>query len=371
MKTLVLIPSRLAATRLPGKPLLKINGLSIISHVFQKAEKANIGEVVVATSDQEIIDDVKKNGGQAILTKKEHQTGTDRIYEALRLSGNKDIDLVMNLQGDEPLIDVEDIRNLNNHMKKNKTQLGTLGSKILTKDYYKNQNIVKVLTKENLDTENFPEALNFKRVVSEQNKNIYHHLGIYCYQVQALKNFTSLSQTTNELDNNADLRPRATIFNSGIDMAGQSYTRPGLKRGPMATAHGVSVQNTNDSAVTLQTMSAQLVETMINQSAGQDGDITVIDAIGIKSATHIDNRGSGNSKFNNHFSFYAENNHEQVDKGYGFYVAEQKAKEGYAFYDNSNSVSKFGPIVIWNNTKVDMEKMIRKLESITGETLTV
>ena len=70
MKTLIIIPSRLSATRLPGKPLLKINGLSMISHVFKKAEKANIGEVVVATEDQEIMDDVKKNGGQAILTQK-------------------------------------------------------------------------------------------------------------------------------------------------------------------------------------------------------------------------------------------------------------------------------------------------------------
>ena len=72
MKTLVIIPSRLSATRLPGKPLLKINGISMISHVFKKAEEANIGEVLVATEDQEIIDDVKKNGGQAILTKKKH-----------------------------------------------------------------------------------------------------------------------------------------------------------------------------------------------------------------------------------------------------------------------------------------------------------
>ena len=218
MKTLVLIPSRLAATRLPGKPLLKINSLSIISHVFQKAEKANIGEVVVATSDQEILDDVKKNGGQAILTKKEHQTGTDRIYEALQIFGGQDIDLVMNLQGDEPLINVEDIKNLNNHMKKNKYQLGTLASNISKKDFYKNKNIVKVITKENLDIENFPEVLNFKRVVTEKNKNIYHHLGIYCYQVQVLKHFTSLNQTTNELDNKLE-QLRALDNNIKINVA--------------------------------------------------------------------------------------------------------------------------------------------------------
>ena len=80
MKTLILIPSRLSATRLPGKPLLKINGISIISHVFKKAVDTNIGEVFVAAEDQDIIDDVKKNGGQAILTNNHHKTGTDRIH---------------------------------------------------------------------------------------------------------------------------------------------------------------------------------------------------------------------------------------------------------------------------------------------------
>ena len=84
MKTLIIIPSRLSATRLPGKPLLKINGLSIISHVFKRAEETNIGEVVVATGDLEIMDDVKKNGGQVILTEKKHKTRTDRNYEALQ-----------------------------------------------------------------------------------------------------------------------------------------------------------------------------------------------------------------------------------------------------------------------------------------------
>ena len=110
MKTLVIIPSRLSATRLPGKPLLKINGISMISHVFKKAEEANIGDVYVATEDQEIIDDVKKNGGQAILTGNHHKTGTDRIFEAMNKIGKLDFELIMNLQGDEPLMNVEDIR---------------------------------------------------------------------------------------------------------------------------------------------------------------------------------------------------------------------------------------------------------------------
>ncbi len=201
MKTLILIPSRLSATRLPGKPLLKINGLSIISHVFNKAKEANIGEVLVATEDQEIVQEVTNNGGQAILTKKGHKTGSDRIFEALQKIDSSHIDLVMNLQGDEPLIDVNDIRNLNNLMIKNQSQLGTLASQILDQNMYENQNVVKVITKEDLDVANFPEALNFIRNISKHSKNIYHHLGIYCYQIDVLKKFVSYKQTTNELDN--------------------------------------------------------------------------------------------------------------------------------------------------------------------------
>ena len=106
MKTLVIIPSRLSATRLPGNPLLKIKGLSIISHVFKRAEKANIGEVIVAAEDKEIVEDVKINGGNAILTSKKPKTGTDRIYEALKTLDRNDVDFIMNIQGDEPEIDI-------------------------------------------------------------------------------------------------------------------------------------------------------------------------------------------------------------------------------------------------------------------------
>ena len=201
MKTLVIIPSRLSATRLPGKPLLKIDGISMISHVFKKAEEANIGEVIVATEDQEIIDDVKQNGGQAILTKKNHKTGTDRIYEVLQKLNNVNIDLVMNLQGDEPLMDIDDIKNLNDKMKKNQSNLGTLASKIKEESLHEDQNIVKVSTKEKLDNLNFPEAINFTRKIIEKSENIYHHLGIYCYQKETLENFVSFNQSSNELKN--------------------------------------------------------------------------------------------------------------------------------------------------------------------------
>ena len=204
MKTLVIIPSRLSATRLPGKPLLKINGISMISHVFKKAEEANIGEVIVATENQEILEDVKKNGGQAILTKNQHKTGTDRIYEALQKIDNSNIDLVMNLQGDEPLMNIEDIKNLNNQMIRHRSQLGTLASKIKDKKLYKNQNVVKVMTKKSLDSANFPEATNFLREVLEKNENTYHHLGIYCYQKDTLKEFVSYHQSDNEIKYNLE-----------------------------------------------------------------------------------------------------------------------------------------------------------------------
>ena len=198
MKTLIIIPSRLAATRLPGKPLLKINGLSIISHVFKQAEKAKIGEVFVATENQEIVDDVNKNGGQAILTSKKHITGTDRIYEALQKIKVPNIDFIMNLQGDEPLIDVNDIRNLNQQMIKNNSQLGTLASKILDKKIYHNQSVVKVKTKERLNYKNFPEAIAFKRKAFKKGFNIYHHIGIYCYELGTLRDFVSYKQSPNE-----------------------------------------------------------------------------------------------------------------------------------------------------------------------------
>jgi len=200
MKTLIIIPSRLSATRLPGKPLLKINDLSIISHVFKRAEEANIGEVVVATEDQEIVDDVTKNGGKAILTSKNHKTGTDRIYEALQKANTKDVDLIMNLQGDEPAINIEDIISLNKKMINNQSKMGTLAAKIKDLKDLENENIVKVVTTKNLKEDQFYKAKTFLRYATNIN-NIYHHIGIYCYSAETLKRFVELKQSKNEIEN--------------------------------------------------------------------------------------------------------------------------------------------------------------------------
>ena len=227
MKTLVIIPSRLSAERLPGKPLMKIKGLSIISHVFKKAEKANIGEVIVAAEDQEIVDDVKQNGGQAILTKKEHKTGTDRIYEVFQKINSADIDLVMNLQGDEPLMNIDDIRNLNKKMIESSSKLGTLASKIQNKALLENPNVVKVLTKKNLNQINFPEALNFMRNISEEKENIYHHLGVYSYNKDTLEKFVSLNQSTSEIKNKLE-QLRALDNNIKINVAFAKFAPIGV-----------------------------------------------------------------------------------------------------------------------------------------------
>ena len=217
MKTLIILPSRLSATRLPGKPLLKINDISIISHVFNKAKETNIGEVIVAAEDQEIVDDVKKNGGKAILTSIKHKTGTDRIYEAYQQLKLDNIDFIMNIQGDEPAINIQDIINLNQMMINHKAEIGTLAAKIQNKSDLTNENIVKVITQNNLEDDPFSQAKIFLRK-SEDALNIYHHIGIYCYSSEILKNFVELAQSKNEIENRLE-QLRALDNNIKINVA--------------------------------------------------------------------------------------------------------------------------------------------------------
>ena len=206
----------MSASRLPGKPLLKINGISIISHVYKKALETNIGDVYVATEDKEIQEDINLNGGKSIITSNKHATGTDRIFEAFKKLNIKNIDYILNLQGDEPLLNCEDIINLNNLITSNDLEMGSLACNIFEENKYKNENIVKVKTKEKLLEKKIVKADSFFRKLNlEDKKNVYHHIGIYIYKVSILEKITSLEQSKNEknlrleqlraLENNIDI----------------------------------------------------------------------------------------------------------------------------------------------------------------------
>ena len=201
-KSIILIPSRLAATRLPNKPLLKINNKSIIMHVYEKAIECGIGDVFVTTCDEEIINEVQKNGGKSIFTSKHHNTGTDRIAEALdKIKSENEVDYIINLQGDEPLIDISDIKNLSYQAINNNSDLATLACKIelSNEDKFSNSNIVKVVTQDNLQQKSISKAVKFERIIDAKiNNYIYQHIGIYFYKKSILKKFIKLNQTENE-----------------------------------------------------------------------------------------------------------------------------------------------------------------------------
>ena len=219
-KTVILIPSRLSATRLPGKPLLKINGISIISHVVKKAKEADVGEVYVAAEDKEIIEDVNLNGGKAILTSNLHKTGSDRIYECFEKLDLINVDYIINLQGDEPNIEINDLKHLKKLIDANKPEMGTLASEIDDKSKLINENIVKVITDNKLNDNNFPIALDFRRKVDNIKTNIYHHLGVYAYKPDVLKRIIRYKQTNDEIKNRLEqLRPMENGIKINVALA--------------------------------------------------------------------------------------------------------------------------------------------------------
>jgi len=170
--TVILIPSRLAATRLPNKPLLKINNISIINHVYKIAKSSLIGESYVATGDKEIFEEVTKLGGNCIFTKKDHKTGTDRIFEAYQELRDENIEYVINLQGDEPMLDIEDVHNLLKKTIEKKSKISTLACQIKDEKFFLNKNIVKVTTKEELNQNNLSTASSFTREIENTQKNL-------------------------------------------------------------------------------------------------------------------------------------------------------------------------------------------------------
>jgi 3-deoxy-manno-octulosonate cytidylyltransferase (CMP-KDO synthetase) len=191
-RTLVLIPARMAATRLPGKPLLDIAGLPMIVHVLRRAEAAQIGRVAVATDTTEIAAAVTAHGGEAVMTRPDHPSGSDRIFEALeKLDPNRQIDTVINLQGDFPTISPENIRAVLGPLADPAVDIATLAAQIHTEEEDLAPSVVKAVGSP-IGPRRL-RALYFTRATAPTGDGPrYHHIGIYAYRRAALERFVTL-----------------------------------------------------------------------------------------------------------------------------------------------------------------------------------
>ena len=203
--TVIIIPTRLRAKRFPNKPLAKINDIPMIVHVLNKAKESDVGKVFVATPDDEICKIIKENGGEAILTKADHPSGSDRIYEVYSREIKNNVDLIINLQGDMPNIKPSSISKLEKFMRSNNCDIGTLASKILDNKDIINPNIVKVHTNEMLKNDTFVQAKDFFRIKKDlNNEQIFHHIGIYAFTNIALTKYVKLPRSRLEIERNLE-----------------------------------------------------------------------------------------------------------------------------------------------------------------------
>ena len=203
--TAIIIPTRLGAKRFPNKPLEKINNVPMIIHVLNRAKESEVGDVIVATPDNEILEVVEKNGGKAILTKEDHLSGSDRVFEVYQRELVNNVDLIINLQGDMPNIKPNSISKLVNLMRSNKCDIGTLASDIIDKKDIYNKNIVKVHTNQSLKINSFLDAKDFFREKKDlDDKKLYHHIGIYAFTSIALTKYVKLSRSKLEIERNLE-----------------------------------------------------------------------------------------------------------------------------------------------------------------------
>jgi len=193
----IIIPARFASTRLPGKPLIKVNEKPIIQWVYERASKSKFaGNVIVATDNQDIFDAVKNFGGNVSMTSSSHKSGSDRIAEIVK--NNRDIKIAVNVQGDEPLILPESIDTaICGLTENNETDITTLSRIIDDKEEILNPNVVKVVF------DRFFNALYFSRSAVPYERNpdeskYFAHIGLYAYRRESLLKMTELEQTNLE-----------------------------------------------------------------------------------------------------------------------------------------------------------------------------
>tara|TARA_B100000029_G_scaffold282831_1_gene276693 strand:- start:885 stop:1622 length:738 start_codon:yes stop_codon:yes gene_type:complete len=203
--TAIIIPSRLGAKRFPNKPLVKINEVPMIVHVLNRAKESGAEDVFVATPDNKIFQTVEQNGGKAILTRSDHTSGSDRVYEAYTKKIKNNVDLIINLQGDMPSIKPDSISKLVKFMRNNKCDIGTLASNVIDKNDVIDPNIVKVETDQILKEDAFLEAKDFFRIKkSLTNKKVYHHIGIYAFTNVALTKYVKFNKSKLEIERNLE-----------------------------------------------------------------------------------------------------------------------------------------------------------------------
>ncbi len=195
MKVIGIIPSRYASTRFPGKPLANILGKSMIERVYNQAKKCTVlSEVIVATDDERIYNHVVGFGGKAAMTSSNHPSGTDRCNEVLSQQ-KESYNIVVNIQGDEPYIDPEQIEQVVQLFTEKEVQISTLAKKIDSVDVIKDENSPKAIFDHN------GIAINFCRTIAKYNPNTtyYKHIGIYAYRAKILTEICKLSPSENEL----------------------------------------------------------------------------------------------------------------------------------------------------------------------------
>lgn len=195
---IILIPARLGATRLPNKPMADIVGKTMVEHVYRRGVESGLGPVYVATPDQEIMDVIQKMGGNAILTSINHQTGSDRIYEAIqKIDPDKKYNVVVNLQGDLPLIKPENLKKVVDPLLADEAvDIATIASPITEDSDKTNINVVKIALELSAKNPNIGRGVYFSRSLIPQTPNdddvYYHHIGVYAFRREALERFMAL-----------------------------------------------------------------------------------------------------------------------------------------------------------------------------------
>ena len=205
MNIIGIIPSRFGSTRFPGKPLVDINGTSMIQRVYEQAKKAKrLNEVVIATDDQRIFDHVTEFGGHVIMTVPTHQSGTDRCAEIISKDNKHDYVVVINIQGDEPYIHPEQIDQLCACFDNPDTHIATLVNEIKSSDELFNHNNIKVILNKLGEAIYFsrspiPYCRNFPEQEWIKHNTYYKHIGIYGYRRDTLLEIAKLEKTKLEI----------------------------------------------------------------------------------------------------------------------------------------------------------------------------